>query len=213
MSIKSVCVYCGSRSGAMPAYESAATALGQGLAARGLRLVYGAGDVGLMGSVARAAQAAGGETFGVIPEHLVKREVGKSDLTTYVVTETMHERKKVMLYNADAVVVLPGGPGSLDELFEALTWRQLGLHDKPILVLNIAGYWDKLRDLVEHMLDQGFADASLGDFLTWVDTPEQALEILTGTGPCPGRLRQPVLRTTSRRGRSAVAFAKPPPRK
>ncbi|MEP1328032.1 TIGR00730 family Rossman fold protein [Pseudophaeobacter sp.] len=182
MSIKSVCVYCGSRSGAMPAYESAATALGQGLAARGLRLVYGAGDVGLMGSVARAAQAAGGETFGVIPEHLVKREVGKSDLTTYVVTETMHERKKVMLYNADAVVVLPGGPGSLDELFEALTWRQLGLHDKPILVLNIAGYWDKLRDLVEHMLDQGFADASLGDFLTWVDTPEQALEILTGTG-------------------------------
>ena len=90
----------------------------------------------------------------------------------------MHERKKVMLYNADAVVVLPGGPGSLDELFEALTWRQLGLHNKPIVILNVAGYWDKLRDLVEHMLTQGFADASLGDFLIWAETPEQALAAL-----------------------------------
>lgn len=178
MSIKSVCVYCGSRSGAMPAYETAAKDLGALLAAQGLRLVYGAGDVGLMGVVARSAQAAGGETFGVIPEHLVKREVGKTDLTTYVVTETMHERKKVMLYNADAVVVLPGGPGSLDELFEALTWRQLSLHAKPIVILNVAGYWDKLRELIDHMLDQGFADASLAEFLTWVETPEQALEAL-----------------------------------
>ncbi|OIQ41020.1 MAG: Rossman fold protein, TIGR00730 family [Roseobacter sp. MedPE-SW] len=178
MSIKSVCVYCGSRSGAMPAYESAAESLGVMLATRGLRLVYGAGDVGLMGVVARAAQEAGGETFGVIPEHLVKREVGKSDLTTYVVTETMHERKKVMLYNADAVVVLPGGPGSLDELFEALTWRQLGLHDKPIVILNVAGYWDKLRDLVEHMLEQGFAEDTLRTYLTWAETPEQVMGIL-----------------------------------
>ncbi|MGR3623784.1 LOG family protein [Pseudophaeobacter sp.] len=178
MSIKSVCVYCGSRFGAMPAYESAAKRLGQLLAENGLRLVYGAGDVGLMGTVARAAQQASGETFGVIPEHLVKREIGKSDLTSYVVTETMHERKKVMLYNADAVVVLPGGAGSLDELFEALTWRQLGLHDKPIVILNVDGYWDKLRDLVDHMIDQGFADASLGALLTWVETPVQVLEAL-----------------------------------
>ncbi|KPD11369.1 TIGR00730 family Rossman fold protein [Phaeobacter sp. 11ANDIMAR09] len=179
MRIKSVCVYCGSRSGAMPAYESAAESLGVMLATRGLRLVYGAGDVGLMGVVARAAQGAGGETFGVIPEHLVKREVGKSDLTTYVVTETMHERKKVMLYNADAVVVLPGGPGSLDELFEALTWRQLGLHSKPIVILNVAGYWDKLRALVEHMLEQGFAEDTLRDYLIWAETPEQVMEILS----------------------------------
>ncbi|MFT6458443.1 MAG: hypothetical protein ACJARR_000476 [Pseudophaeobacter arcticus] len=162
----------------MPAYESAAKSLGVMLAARGLRLVYGAGDVGLMGVVARATQEAGGETFGVIPEHLVKREVGKSDLNTYVVTETMHERKKVMLYNADAVVVLPGGPGSLDELFEALTWRQLGLHDKPIVILNVEGYWDKLHDLMTHMVAQGFADTSLSDFLIWVETPEQALNAL-----------------------------------
>ena len=175
MSIKSVCVYCGSRFGAMASYAAAAETLGKGLAAQGQRLVYGAGDVGLMGTVARAAQAAGGETFGVIPVHLERREVGKSDLTTYVVTETMHERKKVMLYNADAVVVLPGGPGSLDELFEVLTWRQLGLHDKPIIVVNTDGYWDKLRDLLEHVLAQEFAGAEMQDYLTWVDSAEEAL--------------------------------------
>lgn len=175
MSIKSVCVYCGSRFGAMASYAAAAETLGKGLAAQGQRLVYGAGDVGLMGTVARAAQAAGGETFGVIPVHLERREVGKSDLTTYVVTETMHERKKVMLYNADAVVVLPGGPGSLDELFEVLTWRQLGLHDKPIIVVNTDGYWDKLRDLLEHVVAQEFAGAEMQDYLTWVDSAEEAL--------------------------------------
>lgn len=175
MSIKSVCVYCGSRFGAMASYAAAAETLGKGLAAQGQRLVYGAGDVGLMGTVARAAQAAGGETFGVIPVHLERREVGKSDLTTYVVTETMHERKKVMLYNADAVVVLPGGPGSLDELFEVLTWRQLGLHDKPIIVVNTDGYWDRLRDLLEHVVAQEFAGAEMQDYLTWVDSAEDAL--------------------------------------
>ncbi|MDE4172727.1 TIGR00730 family Rossman fold protein [Phaeobacter sp. PT47_59] len=179
MSIKSVCVYCGSRFGAMPSYAAAAERLGKGLAEHSLRLVYGAGDVGLMGTVARAAQAAGGETFGVIPVHLERREVGKSDLTTYVVTETMHERKKVMLYNADAVVVLPGGPGSLDELFEVLTWRQLGLHQKPIFVINTDGYWDKLRDLLDHVVAQEFADAAVQDYLTWVDTAEEALAQLT----------------------------------
>jgi uncharacterized protein (TIGR00730 family) len=163
----------------MPAYAQAAQVLGKSLADAGLRLVYGAGDVGLMGEVARAAQAAGGDTFGVIPEHLVRREVGKSDLTTYVVTETMHERKKVMLMNADAVVVLPGGPGSLDELFEVLTWRQLGLHDKPIVILNVEGYWDKLRGLLDHVVDQGFADASLTDFITWATTPAETLDLLS----------------------------------
>ncbi|UWQ92876.1 TIGR00730 family Rossman fold protein [Rhodobacteraceae bacterium M382] len=178
MTPKSVCVYCGSRPGTSPVYAQCARDLGLGLAERGWRLVYGAGDVGLMGEVARAAQTAGGTTFGVIPEHLVRREVGKSDLTTYVVTETMHERKKVMLMNADAVVVLPGGPGSLDELFEVLTWRQLGLHDKPIVIVNIDGYWDKLRDLLDHVIDQGFADASLGDFIHWATTPGDCLDAL-----------------------------------
>ncbi|NIZ14346.1 TIGR00730 family Rossman fold protein [Phaeobacter sp. HF9A] len=179
MAITSVCVYCGSRMGARQSYEEAARDLGVGLARAGLRLVYGAGDVGLMGTVARAAQAAGGETFGVIPEHLIKREVGKSDLSTYVVTETMHERKKVMLYNADAIVLLPGGMGSLDELFEAITWRQLGLHDKPIILLNTDNYWAPLRALMDHMVDQGFADADTCKGLIWVDSPQAALDALT----------------------------------
>ncbi|WP_109467477.1 LOG family protein [Albibacillus kandeliae] len=178
MTAKSVCVYCGSRAGTRPAYADHARSLGQLLATEGWRLVYGAGDVGLMGEVARSAQLAGGDTFGVIPVHLVKWEVGKTDLTRYIVTETMHERKKVMFMNADAVVVLPGGAGSLDELFEVLTWAQLGLHAKPILILNTEGYWQPLLDLVDHVIDQGFADPSLAALLTEVATPEAAIETL-----------------------------------
>ena len=178
MAVKSVCVYCGSRSGAMPAYAEAASTFGDALAQNGWRLVYGAGDVGLMGAVARAAQQAGGETFGVIPQHLVEWEVGKTDLTRYVVTETMHERKKVMYMNADAIVVLPGGAGSLDELFEVLTWRQLGLHRKPIILLNTEGYWTHLIALIDQVIEQGFADASLKGFLSIVDTPGDAVAVL-----------------------------------
>ena len=157
----SVCVYCGSRTGADPEYAAQAEALGKGLAVAGHRLVYGAGDVGLMGIVARAAQAQGGETFGVIPTHLMRAEVGKTDLTTLVITENMHERKKVMFMNSDAVVVMPGGAGSMDEFFEVLTWAQLDLHAKPIILMNTAGYWDPLIALIDHMIAQGFADASL----------------------------------------------------
>lgn len=178
MSQKSVCVYCGSRNGAEKAYSETARQFGSLLAQEGWRLVYGAGDVGLMGEVARAAQQAGGETFGVIPVHLVKREVGKTDLTHFVITETMHERKKVMIMNADAVVVLPGGPGSLDELFEALTWRQLGLHDKPIVIVNVNGYWDALKTLLHQVIGQGFADRSLGDFVIWAEDAETAMTAL-----------------------------------
>jgi uncharacterized protein (TIGR00730 family) len=160
----SVCVYCGARPGADPAFMDSARDLGTALAGAGLRLVYGAGDVGLMGAVARAAQAAGGQTFGVIPAHLMAWEVGKRALTTFVVTETMHERKKVMFMNADAVAVLPGGAGSLDELFEVLTWRQLGLHDKPIYLLDVAGYWQPLVALIDHVIAHGFAEPGLRDF-------------------------------------------------
>lgn len=154
---KSVCVYCGSRNGNDEIYAKSAIATGHMLATNGWRLVYGAGDVGLMGKLANAVQEAGGATFGVIPTHLMDWEVGKRDLDSFVITETMHERKKVMFMNADAVVVLPGGAGSLDEYFEALTWRQLGLHQKPIILLNIDGFWDPLCDLLQHVVDHGFA--------------------------------------------------------
>lgn len=180
MQSKSICVYCGSRPGADPAYLTEAEALGTALAEEGWRLVYGAGDVGLMGAVARSAQHAGGETFGVIPEHLVAWEVGKTDLTSYVVTETMHERKKVMFMNCDAVVVLPGGAGSLDELFEVLTWRQLGLHEKPVFLINTIGYWDPLLALLDHVTAQGFADDSLHGFY----------EVLPDTAACRSSLRR-----------------------
>jgi len=174
----SVCVYCGARPGTDPQYSSEAQALGQGLAQNGWRLVYGAGDIGLMGDVARAAQEAGGDTFGVIPTHLLEWEVGKRDLTRFIITETMHERKKVMLMNADAVVVMPGGAGSLDEFFEVLTWRQLGLHDKPIVLMDVAGYWGPLSALLRHVVDQGFAEPSLLDFVTPSDGAAQTLSIL-----------------------------------
>ncbi len=169
----SVCVYCGSRDGKRPAYAEAAAQTGEMLARNRWQLVYGAGDVGLMGRVAAAAQAAGARTFGVIPQHLVAREVGRAGLDTYVVTETMHERKKVMFMNADAIVVLPGGAGSLDEMFEVLTWRQLGLHDKPVFLLDVEGYWQPLVALMAHVVDHGFAGAELMDFFEVVSDVER----------------------------------------
>ncbi|NVO27711.1 TIGR00730 family Rossman fold protein [Donghicola sp. C2-DW-16] len=175
MSLFSVCVFCGARSGKNPAYESAANDMGAAIAANNWRLVYGAGDVGLMGVVARSAQAAGAQTFGVIPEHLMKWEVGKRDLSQFIITENMHERKKVMFMNSDAVVVLPGGAGSLDEFFEVLTWRQLELHARPIILVNTEGYWQPLVDLLNHVVDQGFAGASTLEFVTVVDTVDEAV--------------------------------------
>lgn len=166
----SICVYCGSRMGTNPAYRAAAQATGTMIAEENWRLVYGAGDVGLMGAVANAAQDAGAPTFGVIPTHLLDWEVGKRDLTNFIITENMHERKKVMYMNADAIVVMAGGAGSMDEFFEVLTWRQLGLHAKPIYLLSTEGYWKPLVDLVDHIIAQGFADASLMDFVQVVET-------------------------------------------
>ena len=175
---QSICVYCGSRYGTNPAYKTAASDLGKALARSGLRLVYGAGDVGLMGTVANATQAAGGETFGVIPVHLMDLEVGKRDLSAFVITENMHERKKVMFMNADVIVTLPGGAGSLDEFFEVLTWKQLGLHDKPVFLLNVEDYWTPLTDLIAHQIDHGFADSSLRELFEVVDTVDDLMKII-----------------------------------
>ncbi|MBY0352637.1 TIGR00730 family Rossman fold protein [Tabrizicola sp.] len=161
MSLRSVCVFCGSRSGRNPAHGIAARHTGEMLARRGWRLVFGAGDVGLMGAVAEAATTAGAATLGVIPTHLLGRERTGRDRSRLVVTEDMHERKKVMFMNSDAAVVLPGGAGSLDEFFEVLTWAQIGLHGKPILLLDVEGYWQPLLRLLDHVIAEGFADASL----------------------------------------------------
>ena len=176
----SVCVYCGSRKGNDPAYLSAATELGTAIASNGWRLVYGAGDIGLMGEVANAATSAGAPTLGVIPEHLLKLEAHLGDAVygERIVTETMHERKKVMLMNADAVVVLPGGAGSLDEFFEVLTWAQLGLHSKPIVLLNANGFWTPLIELIDHVIAEGFASESLKNLLSVADTVDEALHTL-----------------------------------
>ena len=176
MRTKSILVFCGSRPGRDPAYMQAARDLGSAIGHHEMRLVYGAGDVGIMGEVARSAQKASAETFGVIPEHLVDKEVGKEDLTSYIVTENMHERKKVMFMNSDVVVLLPGGAGSLDEFFEVTTWAQLGLHKKPVFVLNTNGYWTKLIELIDHIIAQGFADQSYKDLFKTVDTVEELID-------------------------------------
>ncbi|MGB1235514.1 MAG: TIGR00730 family Rossman fold protein [Planktomarina sp.] len=177
---KSICVFCGSRHGNSPAYAKAAQDLGAAIAVNKWRLVYGAGDVGLMGDVADATQAAGGGTFGVIPQHLLDWEVGKRDLDQFIVTDDMHSRKKLMFINSDAAVLLPGGAGSLDEFFEVLTWAQLNLHEKPIIVANIEGYWDPLMALVEHTVNNGFADASLLNLFTVAPDIEATIEALRG---------------------------------
>ena len=153
---RSVCVFCGSRPGRDPAYAAAATALGTALAAAGFRLVYGAGDVGLMGAVAQRRHRRRRRDARRHPRAPRRRaRPRRRDLSRVVVTETMHERKKVMFMNADAIVTLPGGPGSLDELFEVLTWRQLGLHEKPVYLLNVGGYWDPLLALLDHLVAAG----------------------------------------------------------
>ena len=176
--MKMICVYCGSRDGDDPAFAAAAEAMGAGLAARGMGLVYGAGDVGLMGRVATATLAGGAPVVGVIPHHLMALEVGKGDLTEMIAVETMHERKMIMFERADAFVALPGGPGTLDELIELLTWRQLGLHEKPAHLLNLGGYWDPLLALLRNTVDRGFASESFLRFLTSHDTPETLLDAL-----------------------------------
>ncbi len=179
MSLTSICVFCGAKSGTRPIYAEAAREVGRSIAENGWRLVFGAGDAGLMGEVARAAIQGGAPTLGVIPMHLMNREKGKRDLSTFVITEDMHERKKVMFMNSDAIVVLPGGAGSLDEFFEVLTWAQIGLHQKPILLLDIEGYWQPLVSLLDHLIAEGFADASLRQLFRVVGSPKALAEALT----------------------------------
>lgn len=154
--IRSVCVYCGSANGVEEIYKDSARDLGRRIAEGGLRLVYGGGRVGLMGICADAALAAGGEVVGIIPEHIQKLEVDHTGLTELHVVDSMHIRKAMMVERSDAFAILPGGIGTLDEAFEIITWRQLMLHDKPIVIVNVNGFWNPLIALLEHMQDTGF---------------------------------------------------------
>lgn len=173
-----ICVYCGSSPGADPAYLASAQAVGRGIAEAGWRLIYGAGDLGLMGATARSALDAGGEVIGVIPHHLRDIEKETMGLTALIRTETMHERKKVMFSTADAFVVLPGGPGTLDETIETLTWRQLGLHEKPLALVDVDGYWQPFLALMAHMAKQRFMSDRFMEFYNVAATPEAAIETI-----------------------------------
>jgi len=155
--IRSVCVYCGSAIGTDQRYRAAAADLGRNLAAAGIAMVFGGGHIGLMGVAADAALAGGGRVIGVIPAALRDRELAHGRVGELVVVDTMHDRKRVMAERSDAFAVLPGGIGTLDEFFEILTWRQLALHDKPIFLVDVAGYWQPLRTLLDHIVAHNFA--------------------------------------------------------
>ena len=174
----SVCVYCGSSARVNDVYKEAARQLGTGLARAGIQLVYGGGRVGLMGILADAALAAGGRVVGIIPEHIQALEVDHTGLTELVVVGSMHERKRMMVDRSDAFVVLPGGLGTLDETFEVVTWKQLRLHDKPVLIADIAGYWRPLLHLLEHADDEGFISGGHHRLFSVVSGVEEALEAL-----------------------------------
>jgi uncharacterized protein (TIGR00730 family) len=183
--MRTVCVFCGSRAGARPAYAQAARRLGAALVARGMDLVYGGGHVGLMGVVADAVLAAGGRAGGVIVQSLVDRELAHAGLTELLVVETMHQRKALMAERADAFVALPGGYGTGDELFEILTWAQLGFHARPIGLLNTAGYFDPLLVWLDHMVREDFLRPKHRDLLLVADDADRLLDRLQQFQPQP----------------------------
>jgi len=176
MPLERVCVYCGANPGRDPAYAGAARAMGTTLAQRGIGLVTGGGRVGLMGVVAEAALAAGGEVIGIIPEALMRKELAHAGLTRLEVTASMHERKARMAELADAFVALPGGLGTFEELFEIWTWAQLGWHAKPCGVLNVGGYYDKLVGFVDHAADEGFLRPQHRAMLVVESEPDRLLD-------------------------------------
>ena len=176
-------VFCGSSSRVALAHREAAAGLGRAIAERGHRIVYGAGNIGLMGLLADAALAAGGEVVGVIPRFLVDLEVAHRGLTELRVVETMHERKRAMADLADGFVVLPGGFGTLEEAIEVVTWRQLRLHEKPVVLLDVGGFWGPLVALVDHMIAEGFAHAEHARLITVVSSIDEALTAATTLAP------------------------------
>jgi len=181
--MKRVCVFCGSSIGSRPVYREAAQALGAALARRNLGLVYGGGKVGLMGVVADAALAAGGEVIGVIPDFLEAKEVGHRGLTELRVVGSMHERKAMMAALSDGFIALPGGYGTLEEFGEILTWAQLDLHHKPIGLLDVAGYYDPLLRLFDHAVAEGFLSPALRALVLEESDPARLLDALAAHEP------------------------------
>lgn len=173
-----VCVFCGSSEGDDPAYKTAAETLGASVAAHGARLIYGGAEMGLMGVTARAALAAGGEVTGVIPQFLRAREVELRSLTELIVTSDMHQRKETMHRMSDAFVVLPGGIGTLEEVTEALTWSQLGLHKKPVIFVNVKGFWDPLFVLFDRIAGRNFARYGLKELYQIVADPADVMALV-----------------------------------
>jgi uncharacterized protein (TIGR00730 family) len=181
--LTSICVYAGSSPGARPAYTAAARSLGEAIAGRGLGLVYGGGDVGLMKEVADAAMRAGGHVTGIIPRTLMEREIGHGALTELLVVETMHERKLAMAERADGFIALPGGIGTVEELIEALTWTQLGVHDKPCSVLDVEGYWAPLIQMLDHAVAERFLPPQHRAMLLSATEPDALLDALEAWQP------------------------------
>lgn len=176
--MKNILIYCGSSAGHNEIYKNTATYVGKTLANQGLNLVYGGGSVGLMGIVADAILANGGEAIGVIPSFMEPWEVQHKGLTECIVTQTMHTRKQIMAEKSDAVIALPGGWGTLDELFEILTWRQLGLHKMPVGILNTNGFYDPMIVMLERMVSEGFVKEANLKMLIVDDNIESLLEKL-----------------------------------
>jgi len=179
--ISSVCVYCGSSSRVSDAYKQAATEFGKLIAQNNASLVYGGGRVGLMGLVADSVMANNGRVIGIIPHHIERREVAHQGLSELHVVDSMHIRKQMMVEKSDAFVVLPGGIGTLDEVCEVLTWKQLGMHDKPIVIANINGYWDPFAKLIEHVIQSGFMRAEDARLMTVVNSVEEIFPLLHST--------------------------------
>jgi len=159
--ITSLCVFCGSRLGNDPSYEKTARELGAVMADKDIRLIYGGGSIGLMGVIANAVMENGGEVIGIIPKFLDEMEVGKLDVTKLIITDNMHERKSKMFELSDGFISLPGGLGTLDETFEIMTWKQLKVHSKPIIILDVGGYWTELSALINALIFKGFADQGI----------------------------------------------------
>lgn len=176
--IKNVCVYCGSSGNVDERFKVAATKIGNLIADQGWGVVYGGGRVGLMGLVADGALEKGGNVIGIIPEHIQAREVQHTDLTELHVVDTMHVRKQMMVDKSQAFVILAGGLGTLDELFELLTWKQLGLHDKPIVIVNLNGYWTELIEAIQHIAAEGFMRETDLELFNVVETVEEVPELL-----------------------------------